>query len=104
MASAVIIYTLQDKGVFEPLYIDLQDIDSEWLSFSSLRVIVEVLNKNDFDCEIDVRFEVDQVGEATQVLTKTFIIEAHFKQELYTDFNGVDSTKASATRAEIISQ
>jgi hypothetical protein len=62
------------------------------------------MNKNDVDCEIDVRFEIDQIGEVTQVLTKTFVIEANHKQELHVDIQGMDSTKSTGTRAEIVSQ
>lgn len=98
------IYVLQDKVFLEPLYIDFTDIDSEWLSLTGLRIIVDVLNPNDVDCEIDVRFEVMQSGEATQIRTLTLIIEANHKQEIHADFHYLDSTKQTGTRAEIVSQ
>ena len=112
MAGVVICYTLRDTFFPFVPQIEVTDISYDWLPVIGhewmppleVRVIAYVKSLEDIDYEIDLRFEVKQIGEETQVKTSTFIIEAMQEQEFTIYFMFFDSAKEIECTAQIVAQ
>ena len=110
MAGVVICYTLRDTFFPFVPQIEVTDISYDWLPVIGhewmppleVRVTTHVKSSEDIDYEIDIRFEVKQIGEETQVKTLTFIIEAGQEQEFTIYFMFFDSAKEIECSAQIM--
>ncbi len=79
-------------------------IGYEWMPPMELRVSTCVKNMENIDYEIDLKFEVTQIGEETQVKTSTFIIEAMQEQEVTVYIMFLNPEKELECTAQIVDQ
>jgi len=79
-------------------------IGHEWMPPMEVRVTVCVKSIENSDYEIDIKFEVTQNGEETQVKTSTFIIEAGQEQEFTVYIMFLNPEKEIVCTAQIVAQ
>ena len=79
-------------------------IGHEWMPPMELRVKACVKSIEYSDYEIDLKFEVTQNGEETQVKTSTFIIEAKQEQEFTVYIMFLNPDKEVECTAQIVAQ
>lgn len=101
--AGVTYYFALTGALFPQTRIDITDVRQQMLSETELRVIARLKSSADTDFEIDLKFEVKQNDEETQVITLNVIIEAKQEKEFYADFT-INPAKRAEPWVQILAQ